>query len=82
MHQPIGDTDSGGFITCPPCLVAAQQGIIAHIVAGHMRIGKHLRQAHHVAQAEVKALPGDRMQRLRRITDQRQAMRHRTGGGG
>ena len=35
---------------------------------------QRFRQAHHIPQTEIKALPGDGMQRLRRITDQRQAM--------
>jgi hypothetical protein len=47
-----------------------------------MRLRQRFRQAHHIAQAEIKALPGDRMQRLRRVADQRQAMRHRAAGGG
>ena len=30
-------------------------------IAERMGVGKHFSQAHHVAQAEIKALPGDRV---------------------
>ena len=47
-----------------------------------MRLRQHFRQAHHVAQAKVKTLSGNRMQRLRRIADQRQTMGNGAGSSG
>jgi hypothetical protein len=54
---------------------SGKQRIIAIFFAAGLR--QRFRQAHHIPQAEIKALPGDGMQRLRRVADQRQAMGNR-----
>ncbi len=82
MHQPIGNADGGGFILRPLTLVLAEQRIVADILTRGVRLRQVFRQRHHIAQAEVKPLPGDRMQRLRGIAYQRQTVRNRTCRGG
>ena len=82
MHQPVGHADGGGFICGTSGLIAAQKRIAARILSFCPRLRQHFRQAHDVAQTEVKSLPGNRMQRLRRVADQRQPMRNRAAGSG
>ena len=47
------------------------------------QIGRQrFRQRHHITHTEIKPLPGNRMQRLRGITYQRQSVRYRSRSGG
>jgi hypothetical protein len=47
---------------------------IARLQPQPRTFGQHLDQRRHIAQADVEALPGDRMHPVRRIAHQRQAM--------
>ncbi|MNE39146.1 hypothetical protein D3C80_1330800 [compost metagenome] len=62
-------------------LVTPQQRIATGIFSGLLRLGQGFRQRHHVTQAEIEPLPGDRVQRLRGIAHQCQAMADMLIGG-
>src|SRR6516164_3337508 len=61
--------------------VAAQQRLVAERAPG-LAFGDHLRQRRHVAQAQVQALAGQRMDDVGRVADQRPAGADDLGGAG
>src|SRR5262249_38217592 len=70
-----GHRRAGQAVEAPPALIAAQKIAAAEVEAEAMRIDQKLGQRRDVAHAEIPALPGDRMDDMRRIADQREALR-------
>ena len=78
-EQPVERVEGGRRqrrVEPAPALVALERGERADVEAEPGRIGDHLGQRRHVAQAEVEALAGDRVHAVRRVADEREAVGH------
>jgi len=77
-EQPVEKIDCGrhrGNLALAPSLVGPQHAERAGILAGGSRRRHGLRERRRIEQAEVDALPGERMHDVRGIADERDALR-------
>src|SRR5215472_3311380 len=77
LHQRVGKADDPEAIACTPGGEALQQRRCTDVAA---RVDYDLSQHRRIAQPEVEALPGHRMQGLRRVADEHGARRDGRGG--
>ena len=79
-HQPVGEADDVAAIGDPPLAIALAATVPSPgsnaVALLRTPVGEHFRQAGCIAQAEIETLPGDRMQRLRGVADDRQPLGH------
>ena len=76
-HQPVDPVGCGGerdAVEPPPALVALEHVAAAEIEAEPRRVEHRLGQSRDILQAEIESLARDRMDRMRRIADEREAL--------
>ena len=71
--EAIGEQCRAGLITAAALAVGSEHGLTAEVLSGALGLGEQVGQLGDVTQAEVEALPGDRVQRMRCVADQHQA---------
>ena len=79
-HQAIGEADDVAAIGRAPLAIAFEPQAVAgieRIALLRTSVREHFREAGRVAQTEIEALTGDRMQRLRGVADDRPVARRR-----
>ena len=74
--QPIGRDAHRHGVEPPPALVTVEHRRIAGIESQSRGIDDGLRERGHIPQAEIKPLPGDRMDHVSGIADQREPVGH------
>ena len=74
--QPIHHRCGEGAVEPPPALVALKLSRRADIEPEPRRLDDGLGERRHIAHADIKALPRERMHDMRGIADQRQPIRH------
>ena len=73
-QQPVEHVDGAAHqivLAAPPAFVAPQDALRARIFALRQALGEHIGQRRRIEQAEVRALPRERMHDVRGIADQR-----------
>ena len=78
-HQAIGEADDVAAIGGAPLAIALEPQSVAgieRVALLRASVGEHFSEAGGIAQAEIESLAGDRMQRLRGVADDRQALGH------
>lgn len=82
MYQAVRDADGCFAIALSTLLIAAQYAVITDVFSALMRLSQGFRKAHDISHTEVKPLPGNRVQSLRRIAHQHGTMGNSSGGAG
>ena len=82
MYQAVRDADGCFAIALSTLLITAQYAVITHVFSALLRLSQGFRKAHDITHTEVKSLPGDGVQSLRRIAHQHGTMGNRFGGAG
>src|SRR5438132_3661948 len=78
--EPVGYCSEGERVEAAPLLVMAEQVGIADVETEAAPVDHQLRERSDVADAEIETLAGDRMDDVRRLSDQRQPFRDITIG--
>ena len=72
--QRIGGEGDRQRVERAPALVAVEQLRVAEVEPEPRALDQHLRQGRGVAKAEIEALPGDRVDAVRGVADQREPL--------
>ena len=78
-HQAVGEANDVAAIGVAPLAVALEPQAVARIeriALLRASVREHLRETGCVAQTEIEALTGDRVQRLRGVADDRESLGH------
>ncbi len=68
--QTVGGSGDHEGVEAAPALIAGEKLRIAEIEAEAFALHQHLDQSRHVAEADIDALSGDRVDAVRRVADQ------------